>query len=65
VAKVDTDKSPAISQRYNIRGIPFFGLFTRGHMIRQAVGAVGKKGLIELVGQGYTGQVTPHGRLDQ
>jgi thioredoxin 2 len=49
VAKVDTDRSPAISQRYGIRGIPLFGLFERGELTQRAVGAVGKKGLIELV----------------
>ncbi len=49
VAKVDTDRSPAISQRYGIRGIPFFGLFQDGKMVKHAVGAVGKKGLLELL----------------
>ncbi|MBI4500933.1 MAG: thioredoxin [Gemmatimonadetes bacterium] len=49
VAKVDTDRSPAISQRYGIRGIPFFGLFNGGKMVKNAVGAVGKKGLLAML----------------
>ncbi|MEX0691891.1 MAG: thioredoxin [Gemmatimonadales bacterium] len=49
VAKVDTDQSPSISQRYNIRGIPFFGLFKAGQMAKSAVGAVGRRGLDDLI----------------
>jgi thioredoxin 2 len=49
VAKVDTDRSPAVSQRYGIRSIPFFGLFEQGQLARTAVGAVGKRGLLELI----------------
>ena len=48
VAKVDTDKSPQISIRYGIRGIPYFGLFQGGKLVKSAVGAVGKKGLLAL-----------------
>jgi hypothetical protein len=40
-----------VSQRYNIRGIPFFGYFEGGKMVRNAVGAVGMRGLRELVGE--------------
>jgi thioredoxin 2 len=49
VAKVDTDKSPDISIRYGIRGIPYFGLFQGGKLVNSAVGAVGKKGLLALL----------------
>jgi thioredoxin 2 len=49
VAKVDTDRSPAVSQRYGIRSIPFFGRFEHGQMVKTAVGAVGRQGLLELV----------------
>lgn len=49
VAKVDTDKSPQISMRYGIRGIPYFGLFQNGKLVKTAVGAVGKKGLLDLL----------------
>lgn len=50
VAKVDTEASPAVSQRYGIRSIPFFGRFENGQMVETAVGAVGREGLAELVG---------------
>ncbi len=50
VAKVDTDASPAVSQRYGIRSIPFFGRFENGQMVKTAVGAVGREGLVELAG---------------
>ncbi len=48
VVKVDTDRAPKISERYNIRGIPFFGRFENGEMVKTAVGAVGKAGLDDL-----------------
>jgi len=50
VAKVDTDRSPTVSQRYGIRSIPFFGRFERGQMVKTAVGAVGRAGLADLAG---------------
>ena len=50
VAKVDTEASPAVSQRYGIRSIPFFGRFENGQMVKTAVGAVGREGLAELAG---------------
>ena len=49
VAKVDTDRSPRIGQRYGIRSIPFFGRFEHGEMVKTAVGAVGREGLTRLI----------------
>jgi len=49
VAKVDTDRSPDISRRYGIRSIPYFGRFEHGQMVKTAVGAVGREGLVALV----------------
>jgi thioredoxin 2 len=49
VAKVDTDRSPGVSQRYGIRSIPFFGRFENGTMVKTAVGAVGREGLEDLI----------------
>ena len=49
VAKVDTDRSPGISQRYGIRSIPYFGRFENGQLVKTAVGAVGREGMAELV----------------
>jgi len=51
VAKVDTDRSPTVSQRYGIRSIPFFARFEKGQMVKTAVGAVGRQGLEALVGE--------------
>ncbi|HEX9728797.1 MAG TPA: thioredoxin [Gemmatimonadales bacterium] len=51
VVKVDTDRSPALSARYGIRSIPFFGRFENGQLTKTAVGAVGREGLAELAGQ--------------
>jgi thioredoxin len=49
VAKVDTDRSPRIGQRYGIRSFPFFGRFEGGELVKTAVGAVGREGLAALV----------------
>lgn len=48
IAKVDTDAAPSISQRYNIRSIPFFARFEHGEMVESAVGAVGREALRKL-----------------
>ncbi len=50
VAKVDTDRSPLVSQRYGIRSIPFFARFEKGQLVKSVVGAVGREGLRELAG---------------
>lgn len=50
VAKVNTDASPEVSQRYNIRGIPFFARFEKGEMTKSAVGAQSREALQELAG---------------
>jgi thioredoxin 2 len=55
VVKVDTDRSPTVASRYNIRSIPFFGLFEHGQLARTAVGAVGKHGLEDLIGPEQAG----------
>lgn len=48
VVKVDTDRAPALTRRYGIRGIPFFGRFEGGELAQTAVGAVGRGELREL-----------------
>lgn len=48
VAKVDTDRAPEVSTRYNIRSIPFFGRFEHGQLVKTVVGAVGRQGLKDL-----------------
>jgi thioredoxin 2 len=41
VLKVDTEKYPELSIRYNIRGIPNFIVFAGGKLITQQAGVVG------------------------
>jgi thioredoxin 1 len=48
VAKVDTDASPRVSQKYGIRSIPFFARFENGEVVRTAVGAQSRQALLEL-----------------
>ena len=49
VAKVDTDRSPLVSQRYGVRSIPYFARFENGQVVKSVVGAA-RKGLAELAG---------------
>ena len=41
VVKVDTEKYPELSIRYNIRGIPNFIVFAGGKLVTQQAGVVG------------------------
>ena len=50
VAKVDTDASPVVSQRFGIRSIPYFARFENGKIVKDVVGAVGRGGLEALAG---------------
>ena len=49
-AKIDTDASPMVSQRYGIRSIPYFARFEHGKIVKDVVGAVGRAGLQALAG---------------
>jgi thioredoxin len=49
VAKVDTDRSPQVSQRYGVRSIPYFARFENGQVVKSVVGAA-REGLAELAG---------------
>ena len=40
VAKLDTDRNPAVAQRYGIRGIPTLLVFKNGQEVERQVGAV-------------------------
>ncbi len=42
VVKLNTDQSPEIAARYNIRGIPTLLIFKDGEVVDQIVGAVPK-----------------------
>lgn len=40
VLKVDTEQSPQLSARYNVRGIPNFAIFSAGRLVQQQAGLV-------------------------
>jgi thioredoxin 2 len=49
VLKVDTDKLPALAQRYRVAGIPNFAVFAEGKLVKQQAGAVRAANLVALV----------------
>ncbi len=49
VLKVDTDKLPALAQRYRVSGIPNFAVFADGKLVTQQAGAVRAANLVQLV----------------
>ncbi|HJR54838.1 MAG TPA: thioredoxin [Gemmatimonadota bacterium] len=51
VAKLDTDRDPAISARFGIRGIPTLIVFRDARESARATGAIGARQLAELIDQ--------------
>ncbi len=49
VAKLDTDRNQATSQRFNVRGIPTLIVFSKGKEVGRQVGAVPRAALDQLV----------------
>ena len=49
VAKLDTDRNPAMAVRYDIRGIPTLIAVLHGREVGREVGAVPKPRLVALV----------------
>jgi thioredoxin 2 len=49
IAKLDTDRNPVASQRFNIRGIPTLIVFEHGRETKRQTGAVGRQQLERLV----------------
>jgi thioredoxin 2 len=49
VLKVDTEKLPALAQRYRVSGIPNFVLFRGGSVARQQAGAMRASDLVRFV----------------
>jgi thioredoxin 2 len=49
VLKVDTDRNPELSARYDVRGIPNFIVFAGGRRVVQQAGAMDHQRLAELV----------------
>jgi len=41
VLKVDTEQSPGLAERFQIRGIPHFAVFSGGRLVMQQAGVVG------------------------
>jgi thioredoxin 2 len=41
VLKVDTEASPGLASRFQIRGIPYFAVFSGGRPVMQQAGVVG------------------------
>ena len=50
VLKLNTQDNPAAAQRYNVQGIPMFGLFRGGQLEKRAVGAMGAEQLAAELG---------------
>jgi thioredoxin 2 len=49
VVKVDTEKLPALAQRYRVQGIPNFAVFKGGTLASQQAGAMQAPQLVQLV----------------
>ena len=49
VLKLDTDRNPAVAQRFGIRGIPAFVAFQNGREVRRHVGLADEAVLARLV----------------
>jgi thioredoxin 2 len=51
VAKLDSDRNPATSARFNVRGIPTLILFRGGREVGRETGAVPRSQLDALLGK--------------
>jgi thioredoxin 1 len=49
ITKLDIDDSPAIAQRYGIRGVPSLFVFKGGEVVGQQMGAVPKATIASLI----------------
>ena len=50
--KVDTDINEEMVEKFSIQGLPLFGLFFQGKIIRSHSGALNKQNLYEFIGAG-------------
>ena len=50
VAKVNVDEQPELAGQFGVMSIPTLLLFENGKLVRQAVGARPKSGVLELLG---------------
>jgi thioredoxin 1 len=51
IIKIDIDKNPKITQRYQIRGVPTLALFKGGNIIWQQSGVQTKHQILEAIKQ--------------
>ncbi len=51
VLKIDVDQNPAISGRFQIRGVPTIMLFREGEMLWRQSGVVPKDALLNAIGE--------------
>lgn len=58
VVKVNVDDSPAISQRYGIKGIPTLILFKGGKEEERVVGATSKEAISRMIDKHVAGAAT-------
>lgn len=47
--KVDIDKNPRIAQTFRVQSIPMLVLLKGGQVVQQQIGAIDKKGLMQLI----------------
>ena len=50
VGKVNVDEQPELAERFGVMSIPTLLVFEQGKLVRQAVGARPKAGVLELLG---------------
>lgn len=49
IVKIDVDKNQALSEKYQVRGVPTLILFKKGEQVWRQSGVVQKPALVELV----------------
>lgn len=49
VFKVNVDEQPELASRFMVRSIPFFGLFEKGELVNQTLGAQPKSSMIKFI----------------
>ncbi len=52
--KIDTEEHEEVVDRFNIQGLPLFGVFVNGKMVASHAGALKKDMLRELVKKGVS-----------
>jgi thioredoxin 1 len=51
ILKVDVDKNPAVSQQYQVRGVPTLALFKNGQLVWKQAGVVPANQLLRVIEQ--------------